>query len=76
MVLSSYLGVSKQILIIQRGDEIIPYIPCLETQLSITEDTANRLGLKHLARVVHFHLTIHFMPIHKMKRDLLEGEGN
>jgi hypothetical protein len=44
--------------------------------LSITEDTANRLDLEHLARVVHFHLTIHFMPIHELKRDLLEGEDN
>jgi hypothetical protein len=36
---------------------------------------ANRLDW-HPAGVVHFHLKTHFTPIHKMRRDLLEGESN
>jgi hypothetical protein len=41
-----------------------------------SEDSANRLDFKHLARVVHFHLNTHFTPIHKMRQDLSEKAFN
>jgi hypothetical protein len=40
------------------------------------EDAANRLDFNTLQRVVHFHLKIHFTPIHKMKQDLSEKAFN
>jgi hypothetical protein len=48
----------------------------LETQLSITEDTAKRLDFWHPTRVVHFHLKTYFTPKNKIRQDLSEEAFN
>jgi hypothetical protein len=37
-----------------------------------SEDLANRLDFRNLARVVHFHLKNYFIPNNKIIQDLLE----
>jgi hypothetical protein len=46
----------------RNGDEILPYIPCLETQLSITGDSANRLVFDTLQGLCIFTLRLILCP--------------
>jgi hypothetical protein len=41
-----------------------------------SEDSANRLDFRHLARVVHFHLKNYFIPKNKIIQDLSEKAFN
>jgi hypothetical protein len=41
-----------------------------------SEDSANQLDFKHLARVVHFHLKNYFIPKNKIIQDLSKKAFN